>query len=122
MPSQLSFYISEDGERNKKVLNSVTVRTSNQLVAQAPTSPDWERRFYQYYPLGDQKVVRIDTVARFVSVYSNSTRTVNQDVGAGDYPGQVRIAEVEIFGYPGELVVDDVTGDAVWRSVPYLEI
>ena len=85
----------------------MTVRTSNHLVAPAPSSPDWERRFYQYYPLGDQKVVRIDTVARFVSVYSNSTRTVNQDVGAGDYRGLLRIAELEIFGYPGELLTDE---------------
>ena len=113
MPSQLYFYISEEGPRNKKVLNSVTVRTSNQLTAPAPTSPDWESRFYQYYPLGDQKVVRIDTVARFVSVYSNSTGTVNQNVGAGNNPGLLRIAELEIFGYPGELLTDDLTSDAL---------
>ena len=113
MPSQLYFYISEEGPRNKKVLNSVTVRTSNQLTAPAPTSPDWESRFYQYYPLGDQKVVRIDTVARFVSVYSNSTGTMNQNVGAGNNPGLLRIAELEIFGYPGELLTHDLTSDAL---------
>ena len=52
-------------------------------------------------------MVRIDTVARFVSVYSDSTRTVNQDVGAGNYSGLLSIAELEIFGYPGELLTDD---------------